>query len=251
MLTVGVDLAAEFAGTAVAWLDWSPTRAVLRDVVVPADDDAVLRAVLAADKAGIDCPLGWPDTFVSFVSAHQHGNVVVPEDVAGRAWRRRLAYRWTDEAVLAEVGMWPLSVAADRIGHTAMRCAGLLARLARHGHPVDRAGDGVVVEVYPAASLRRWGLPYRGYKRAQNVTTLGAVVDELLTKAPWLDLGPMEASCRRSDHALDAVVAALSARAAALALVTRPDERQAGPARTEGWIAIPTSPLDQLLSPRS
>ena len=33
------------------------------------------------------------------------------------AWRRKLAYRVTDEVVHAAVGRWPLSVAADRIGH--------------------------------------------------------------------------------------------------------------------------------------
>jgi hypothetical protein len=230
----------------VASVDWSPTRAVLRDLVLPADDDAVLAAVLRADKAGIDCPVGWPDAFVAFVDAHHAGHVTVPEGVAGRDWRRRLAYRMTDEVVRAELKMIPLSVAADRIGHTAMRCAGLLARLAEGGRPADRDGDGVVVEVYPAASLKQWGLPHRGYKRTQNVTSLGAVVDGLVAKAPWLDLGALEATCRRSDHALDAVVAALSARAAALALATRPDEWQVAAARTEGWIAIPTSGLDAL-----
>jgi hypothetical protein len=56
----------------------------------------------------------------------------------------------TDEAVRAETGLIPLSVAADRIGHAAMRCAGLLAQLARRGQSVDRCGRGVVVEVYPA-----------------------------------------------------------------------------------------------------
>jgi hypothetical protein len=250
MLTVGVDLAAEFAGTAVARLDWSPAGAVLRDLVVPADDDAVLRAVLAADKAGIDCPLGWPEAFVAFVDAHRSGHVTVPDGVTGLEWRRRLTYRCTDAVVLAEVKQRPLSVAADRIGHTAVRCAGLLARLAQHGQPVDRTGAGVVVEVYPAASLRRWNLEHRGYKRAKNVASLGALVDRLLAEASWLDLGPYAATCRRSDHALDAVVAALSARAAALGLATRPDEQQVRLARTEGWIAIPTSRLASL-DPRS
>jgi hypothetical protein len=36
----------------------------------------------------------------------------------------------------------------DRSRHTAMRAAGLLARLAADGHPVDRTGTGVIVEVY-------------------------------------------------------------------------------------------------------
>lgn len=87
--------------------------------------------------------------------------MTLPEEVAGHDWRRQLAFRRTDEPVRAATGLVPLSVAADRIAHPAMRCAGLLARLALEGQPVDRSGSGVVVEVYPAASLKQWGLPHR------------------------------------------------------------------------------------------
>ena len=63
-------------------------------------------------------------------------------------WRSTLAYRVTDKAVHDTTHLMPLSVVADRIAYTAMRCAGLLAQLARKGQPVDRCGTGVVVEVY-------------------------------------------------------------------------------------------------------
>ena len=55
-----------------------------------------------------------------------------------------------------------------------------------------------------------------------------------------------EEPCRRSDHALDAVVAALTAQAAVQDQVCRPAERELPAARTEGWIAIPTAPLAAL-----
>jgi predicted nuclease with RNAse H fold len=155
---VGVDLAAEATRTAVAQLDWTAGDATVLSVVLGADDGAVIAAVSGADKAGIDCPFGWPESFVDFVSTHRVGNVFVPIDIAGRDWRRRLAYRGTDLQVHAVTGIWPLSVAADRISHTAMRCAGLLATLAQQGQPVDRTGTGIVVEVYPAASLATWKL---------------------------------------------------------------------------------------------
>ena len=253
MLTVGVDLAAEAARTAVAWIDWDETTAVVRALLVGAADADILAAIMEADKAGIDCPLGWPDEFVSFVSAHRAGGVDITADVAGRDGRRRLAWRRTDEEVRQRTGLIPLSVAADRIGHAAMRCAGLLARLAGEGQAADRSGAGVVVEVYPAASLKIWGLPYRGYKQAgprASTATLGQLVDAVLGAAPWLDLGSHEGVCRRSDHAIDAVIAALAARAAALGLATRPAVEQAEAARTEGWIALPTSSLGALKSSR-
>ncbi|MBL7490358.1 DUF429 domain-containing protein [Frankia sp. AgB1.9] len=246
MRTVGVDLAAEPARTAVAHLDWTAHAAVVRAVTLGANDATVIEAVHTADKSGIDCPFGWPEPFVAFIDAHRSGNVAVPADIAGRDWRRRLAYRATDLEVQAATGIWPLSVAADRISHTAMRCAGLLAALADQGEPVDRTGTGTVVEVYPAASLARWGLPHRGYKRPENIANLQRVVDDLQATAPWLQLGDHETLCRRSDDVLDAVVAALTARAAAQGLTTRPGSQHHPAAASEGWIALPTTSLTAL-----
>jgi predicted nuclease with RNAse H fold len=246
MRTVGVDLAAEAARTAVAWLDWSADGAHVTEIRIWADDDLIVEAVMGSDKTGIDCPLGWPDKFVDFVNAHRAGHVDVPSDIAGRGWRRDLALRVTDQVVYDLTGLTPLSVSADRIGHTAMRCAGLLAELARQGRPVDRRGAGVVVEVYPAASLKRWELPYRSYKRSANLDGLGHLVDKLREAAPWLDLGAYEQTCRVSDDAADAVIAALTARASFRDLVAVPAQEHADSARTEGWIAIPTAPLRKL-----
>ncbi|RVX45221.1 uncharacterized protein DUF429 [Nonomuraea polychroma] len=250
MVTAGIDLAAEAVRTAVAWLDWPAGRARLVRVEVGADDALIVDAAMGADKAGIDCPLGWPDRFVDFVTAHRAGHVHVPEGLVGRAWRRDLALRVTDQVVHEQTGLTPLSVSADRIGHATMRCAAVLAELARRGRPVDRRGGGVVVEVYPAACLKRWGLPYRGYKRAANLGELGRLVDCLREMAPWLDLGEYEAICRASDDAIDAVMSALAARASARGLVTVPAGEQDGAAATEGWIALPTAPLECLVNDR-
>lgn len=104
----------------------------------------------------------------------------------------------------------------------------------------------MVVEVYPAASLQLWGLARRGYKGSANVESLNALVDAVLAAAPWLDLGPFEAACRRSDDSLDAVIAALTAKAAHMGLTTAPGPNEAAPARTEGWIALPNSPIAAL-----
>lgn len=244
MRTVGVDLAAEPTTTAVAVIDWEKHRARVTELKVPADDDTVIFHAERAEKVGIDCPLGWPDRFVEFVRAHQGGPATT---LAGAEWRRSLAYRHTDEHVRSTLGLIPLSVATDRIGLTAMRAARLQALLAERGHSVDRAGTGLIVEVYPAAGLRKWELAHRGYKGTKNVTTLGDLINSLRESAPWLDLGEFEPLCHRSDHALDAVIAALLARAAAFGLTTPPDDLET--ARTEGWIALPTCPLGSLINP--
>ncbi|MBB4694923.1 DUF429 domain-containing protein [Paractinoplanes abujensis] len=238
MLTLGVDLASADERTAVALLDWSGGGAAVRDLRLGVSDDDLLKAVHGVDKAGLDCPLGWPDAFVDFVVAQRQGRL--GPVAADAAWRRGLAYRLTDQVVRAETGVNPLSVSADRIAYVAFRCANLLAHLGVE----DRSGDGALVEVYPAATLRRWGLTHRGYK-VQGHSTL---LDELLTAAPWLDLGPYGDLCRTSHDAFDAVIAGLAARAAALGRYLRPSPAQQEAARREGWIALPTGGPGDLLS---
>ncbi|EXG80290.1 DUF429 domain-containing protein [Cryptosporangium arvum] len=241
MRTLGVDLAAEAATTALATIDWAPSGARVHHVQVSITDDVLVDAVRGATRTGIDCPLGWPTEFVRFLVAWSAGTFEPPVRT-DKAWRRRLAYRRTDEVVRERLGLVPLSVAADRIAHPALRCAGILARLAADGVRVDR----VVVEAYPAGSLKCWGLPHRRYKGTANAPARHALVDELLARAPWLDLGPHEPLCRASDHALDAVLAGLTARAAALGLTHPPLPEDAAAAAKEGWIALPTGPLDEL-----
>ena len=155
--------------------------------------------------------------------------------------------RRTDAVVHDKLHLVPLSVSADRIAHVALRCAVLLAELDAAGRPVDRTGAGTVVEVYPAASLLRWGLRHRGYKQSQTPDALASIADDLLAAAPWLDCGPYEKTIRRSHDAFDAVIAALTARAASLGQTLPPGEGDLATARTEGWIAIPDSPISQLI----
>lgn len=237
MRTVGIDLAAQAKHTAVAVVDWASGAARLADVEIPADDDAVLRHAVGADKVGIDCPLGWPEPFVEFLCAQR---AVAPEIVP--AWRS-LAFRRTDQHVRAVTGLTPLSVATDRIGLTAMRAVRLQGLLAKDGHDVRRDGAGLIVEVYPAAGLKQWQLPHNRYKGRANAVALGALVDELLGAAPWLELGNHERTCRLSDHAFDALVAALLARSAARGWTAPPADGDDGAAAAEGWIALPTEPL--------
>ncbi|EWM62973.1 MULTISPECIES: DUF429 domain-containing protein [Micromonospora] len=247
MRTLGVDLAAANERTAMAAIEWLPDRAVVRDLLLGINDAQIVEASRHADKTGIDCPFGWPAPFVAFVVAHQAGHVTTVADVEGGAWRRELAYRLTDEVVRDKTGIVPLSVAADRIGHAAFRCAGLLSMLAADGQDVDRCGDGRAVEVYPAAALNRWGLTHRGYKGRRRKVQPGDIVTALSNAAPWLEFGAFEALARRSHDAFDAVIASLAARAAATGRVNGPNDEQRPLARSEGWIALPTSPLRVLI----
>jgi predicted nuclease with RNAse H fold len=247
VITAGLDLAAMPERTALASIEWAGRRAVIRDLICPAGDGVILDAIGQAGKTGIDCPLGWPDAFVDFVAAHRSGHVALPRDGTGTGWRRELTMRRTDLFVRDKLRLVPLSVSADRIAHVALRCAVLLAKLDASGRPVDRTGAGAVVEVYPAASLRGWGLRHRGYKQPGPPGVLATAADDLLAAAPWLDCGPHGETIRRSHDAFDAVVAALTARAASRGQTCPPGEDDLAAAATEGWIAVPSSPIGQLI----
>ncbi len=246
MRTAGVDLAAENKGTALAVIEWAPEQARSEQLRLDVGDAEITAAGADVSRIGIDCALGWPDEFVEFVTAH--ADLAQPQTPdGGVAFRRTLAYRETDRHVRERSGRWPLSVSTDRIGLTAMRCAGLLGRLTGSGLTVDRSGrHGVVVEVYPGATLRTWDWPMRGYRTDPEVRR--SLVERMRREAPWFELGVHAELMLRSTDAFDAVVAALAARAAATGRYEPPPAEHQERAEREGWIILPSCPLGELLS---
>ncbi|MGS0688584.1 DUF429 domain-containing protein [Nakamurella sp. GG22] len=234
-LTAGVDLASQDNRTALAEIRWERQHAVLGSVRMGVGNDAIVDAAGRAELIGIDCPLGWPAAFTDFVLAARRGTL--PADAGSTAAvKQRLAYRHTDIAVRQATGRWPLSVSADRIAYPAMRCAGLLARLAGDGYPVRRSGAGsVVAEVYPAGALLVWKVSTTGPKSDRSA--LAALVDDLIARTPWLDWADGAAVCRRDHDALDAVICAIVAGAVLVGRTAGPPDGV--PADEEGWIHLP------------
>lgn len=242
--TVGIDLAADPKDTAIATITWLGDAAAVSHLQVGASDEVVLHWMHHPDGAvGIDCPFGWPVRFVDLVARHATRGHQFPEAFEP-GWRRDYVYRDTDRRIHEAIGLVPLSVAADRIGHTAIRLAALMAQLGPHIHaPLD--GSGALAEVYPAAALKVWGLPFRGYKRSSNAEGRDHLVDLLTAAAPWLRLGDYEADVRASDDALDAVICAIVARCVQQGHTEPPIDPAT--ALVEGWIHVPTRPLPELL----
>jgi predicted nuclease with RNAse H fold len=236
MRTLGIDLAAGEARTAACFIDWGDDVGVTRTPHLGLSDDRLLEEIAVADKVAIDAPFGWPEGFVQAVSSYADGGPWPAVD------RSTLRYRETDRAIAGD-GRPPLSVSSDLIAVTAMRCALLLTRLAEHGVAVDRAGSGLVVEVYPAAALRVWGFKPGRYKETSGRQARVALVAELVERCrPWLEFtDDCVAMCEASDHALDAVVCALVARAKALGATRDIPEDLLTAARREGWIHIPAA----------
>jgi hypothetical protein len=237
MRTLGIDLSTAETQTAACVLHWDGVEG--RDLGGPPRlglaDGALLAAMSEADRVGIDAPFGWPDPFRVAIDAWSERG----EWLAGPE-RGPLRLRRTD-VLAVQPGSRPMSVSADRLGATAMRCAHLLAEhhLAR-GEALDRVG-GHVLEVYPAGAFAAWGyVEARRYKEG-GAGDLRRRLAERLQDDADLELGEATvAACAASDHALDALVCALVTRAAALGL-TQPVPAGEDPARIarEGWIHLP------------
>ena len=139
--------------------------------------------------------------------------------------------------------MPPLSVSSDKIAIPTFRAVRLLAERAATGETIDRSGGGRFVEAYPAAALSVWGFPSRGYKRAKGSAVRARLVSDLAARtADWLALSRKDWDrCRDSDDMLDALVAALLARAAAIGRCEPIPPGDRALATEEGWIALPRS----------
>ena len=112
-------------------------------------------------------------------------------------------------------------------GRTAMRCALLLDAL----RPVDRSGwNGRVAEVYPTASLHTWQL------HLLKPQGLEMIIERLEKLMPTLTFQPeARARCVQNDHAFDALVCALTARAVATCRTVLPvTQEEVGRAAVEG-----------------
>lgn len=248
MRTLGIDLSADDEKTAACLIEWEDDRATAEVPTTGHSDHALLTLTGGADWIGIDAPFGWPVEFVEAITSWaSHGRW-------SRVERQRLRFRETDRFV-AERAKGPLSVSADRIAVTAMRCAGLLEQLGQtRDRRLSRRGDDGVVEVYPAAALILWSdeandlrFDAAGYKGKEGRDKREALVSSLAGAAGWLNWGDISEACIASDDCLDAVLSSLVARAAALGLTALPIGHLQDQADIEGWIHVPPpASLNQL-----
>lgn len=266
-LTMGIDLAAQPAKTAVCLLRWdeggpavvSLRRGRAEDGAALDDEWLVAAATDQSDrhggeisKVGIDDPFGWPLDFLDAMEAYRHG----PQwPSAPGEPRARFRYRATDRFVREQADKVPLSVSTDLIAIPAMRCATLLTEIGRRrgAAAVARDGSGLCCEVYPDPALRHWtrdaspwsqGRSYKGPTNSERrVTLLAALTAALAIDDPG---GELEQAAAEDDY-LDALLCALVARAVELGQTLPPQtDRQAELALVEGWIHLPCEPLGRL-----
>jgi predicted nuclease with RNAse H fold len=244
MILAGIDLAAEPKGTALAIIEFGKQRAKLFCLEQGLNDETLIEKTLKADKVGIDCAFGWPIEFAKFIVRNQDLTNTDLID-GGMDFRRALSFRGTDLVIKELTGRWPLSVSTDRLGLTAMRCAGLLSKYQQAGIGIDRSGAGKLSEVYPGATLRVWDFDTAGYRTEKDKRA--KLLEKLKTTAPWLDLSDFADQMLTSTDCFDAVIAALAARAVALGLYSKPTKDQLAKAKVEGWICLPSREIASLI----
>jgi hypothetical protein len=239
MITAGVDLSAQDTKTALCAIEWDSRRARVARLQVGCTDGEILTVLRCAGRSGIDAPFGWPEAMVTALAIHAAGGPW-PAHATPESLRYRETDRFVVERTREAIGtaLHPLSVSSDRIAVCAWRCTRILTAL---GEPVDRSGtSGSAAEVYPAAALALWSIPRKGYKAPASHGIREAILDALVETASGLEIGSeARASCIDVDHALDALVSALVARAVARGLTTGPDETRSAAAAHEGWIHLP------------
>lgn len=237
MIFGGVDLAAEARRTGIAEVSDDGELAV-QNVSVGADDEALADLIRRSVKTGLDVPLGWPDSFIRLVAEHAAGEMPPPLSTDA-SWRRSMAMRTTDMAVRDRTGIVPLSVSTDKIAYPALRWAGVEARLRTERIDVARDGSGRICEVYPAAALKCWSLPSRGYKGKQNTASRVELIAQLTRVFPALNWNGHQDICASDDNALDAVLSALMAYLVHQSLAVPPPPEVKDIVLLEGWIWLP------------
>lgn len=177
----------------------------------------------------IDAPLGWPDGMRASVRQHLAGERL---DVAKDAMFRRA----TDRRLRAQ-GFQPLEVGADRIARAAHEACTVLSELRSiSGHRLPliwdhQMPDTGVVEVYPAATLKRSGLPYSKYKQPE-----GRPVRQHIALALEPVIRGMPSRVDASTDEFDACLCILAGVDFLSGRCAAPSADEEGSALREGWI---------------
>jgi hypothetical protein len=259
MRTVGVDLSATKARTACVSIEWGGGEALVAEPALQVGRVELVRRLALGDWIGVDAPFGWPNAMVQAIHGYSSAEGVWSE-LDKDSFRFRCTDHHIHDMVLAETGQkhWPMSVASDRLALTAWRAAQLREDgFKGSGMRFALSGADRVLEVHPPAALLLWGFSSSGYKKSRDPARReveGQARLDLLSaveeKAPWLGWAPNAREvCARNDDALDAMLSALVARAAALGLTKLPEPDQQELAKVEGWTHLPfKGSLPQLAS---
>jgi predicted RNase H-like nuclease len=234
---IGVDCATVNSKVGLAFGRFADGRAIITEAYLCPKDKTVSEMIVAALQPptllALDAPLGWPAPLGRALVDHTAGKPIP-------AFPDELFNRETDRFIQQTVGKRPLEVGADRIARTALAALRLLGEIGRAaGQPIplawrpDFPGAAAAIEVYPAATLKAYGLPAQNYKKPAQKEARAAMAAQL---AGLITLPANHAPLIASADVLDAAVCLLAA-ADFLAGNGIPPANEFM-ARREGWIWI-------------
>jgi hypothetical protein len=239
MQIIGIDCATVDSRIGLARADWRAGAVVIQRVETASPSRPAIETICswlagsAPTLLALDAPLGWPEDLGPALAGHTAGSVL---DIPAN----KLFRRTTDRVIRENIGRQPLDVGADRIARTAHAALSLLEQIRiRMGLPVPlswRPGDireASAIEVYPAASLKVYGVQASGYKSAADRDVRREMVAQL---SQHVEFQVEKEILLSNADALDAAICTLAGSDYLSGLTLQPPDG-ARPQR-EGWIWV-------------
>jgi hypothetical protein len=184
----------------------------------------------------LDAPLGWPLAMGQLLEGHRAGEGMTAD-------ADRLFHRQCDDFIQARTGCRPMEVGANFIARTALSALKLLAEVRERSDrrlPLlwhhEAGDDGGVIEVYPAATLRMHGLPWRRYKPAAALDLRDSLIEGWSAQLiPPAEHSPARQAMRAQADVLDAAHCVL-AGVDFIHGQAMPPPRLSDDLAVEGWI---------------
>lgn len=237
---IGIDCATTPKKRGVALATYERGNCVVSSVKTGLSDDHIADLVKKClsqnvrTLVALDAPLGWPESLGKNLADHHAGTPL-------RELPNTLFRRETDRFIKEQLGKQPLDVGADRIARTAHSALSLLSNISKAiGNPIPLAWrvdfSGVAaIEVYPAATLRVYGLPETAYKKPSEKKARQTFIDGLAKITDFVLPASLEKALSNAD-ALDALICALAGRDFIQSSVYQPVN--VALAHKEGWIWV-------------
>lgn len=238
MKIVGVDCATQKKKTGLSLATYEQGQCSLLEARTADGEKSVAEIIagwLKEDERfvlALDAPLGWPVRLGEQLHGHRAGEPIMEDP-------NRLFRRMTDKFVREKIGKVPLDVGADRIARTAHTALALIGELREIlGLKVGMAWDplkieqGAVIEIYPAATMKTYGIINSGYKDAGKEKLRESILQEL-KKYVEIHSG-LETALVTNADVLDSAFCVLAGMDFLDGRVHMPVDSQL--ARSEGWI---------------
>jgi predicted RNase H-like nuclease len=242
MRLIGWDCAVEAKKCGIAFGEVNAKGVNVESVMTGLTDKGLTDAISEHISANapcllaIDAPLGWPSALGEALWEHKAGGAL--SHLSNDLFRRS-----TDSFIKKTTGKQPLDVGAGRIARTALAALQRLLRIrekSQQSLPLawtpGHLADSACIEVYPASTLKVYGLPAAGYKGKDSKHQ--AIRDQLVDAlAQFMQIPKaLGERMRANDDALDAVVCMLAGYDYIRGVVNHPDDQVL--AEKEGWIWV-------------